>query len=73
MNPQTQHENPLADRGELQESRTARFNLPVHHPALWRMLWDQLLSPAYRIHRYRNLSARLFEDTMDRMDSGGCA
>lgn len=72
MNPQTQHNSPLANDPALRDSRTARFNLPVRHPPLWRFVRDQLLSPAMRIHRYRGLSARMFEDTMSEIDRGGC-
>lgn len=72
MNPQKKRGSPPARHAELREGRTARFNLPVRQPALWRFLLDQILSPAIRIHRYRNLSARMLEDTMREMDGGRC-
>jgi len=72
MNPQDKCSSPPARHVEMREGRTARFNLPVRHPALWRFLLDQLLSPATRIHRYRNLSARMLEDTMREMGDGRC-
>lgn len=72
MKKQHQHINRLAKDAPMRESRTARFNLPVRHPALWRFLADQLLSPAMRVHRYRHLSVRMFEDMMDEIDCGNC-
>ncbi len=57
---------------ELQESRSQRFNLAVRHPAKWRFFLDLLLSSPMRLHRYRNLSIRIVEDTMDELDCGGC-
>ena len=72
MNPQNQHNSPLANHAASQESRTSRFNLPIRHPAKWRFLLDQLLSSPMRLHRYRTLSARIFEDTMDKIDGGHC-
>lgn len=53
-----------------QESRSTRFNVPVRHPSRWQLLLDQVLASPMRIHRYRNLSIRTFEDTMDLHDCG---
>jgi len=72
MNKQHLHHDPLANLPVLQESRTSRFNLPIRHPAKWRFLLDQLLSSPMRLHRYRNLSARIFEDVIDEVDGGHC-
>lgn len=52
------------------ESRSSRFNLPVQHPSKWSLLVDHLLSSPMRIHRYRNLSVRMFEDVIDQHDCG---
>ena len=54
------------------EARTARFNVPVSYRSLPRRLLDRLVAPSLRLHRYRNLSARMLEDSLDRMDSRQC-
>ena len=72
VNPQNHNRHSVADNPELQESRSERFNLPVRHPAKWRFLLDLLLSSPMRIHRYRNLTTRMFEDTMNDVDCGTC-
>ncbi len=72
MNSHSHSNNSVADNPELQESRSERFNLAVHHPAKWRFLMDLLLSSPMRIHRYRNLTTRMFEDTMNDVDCGSC-
>ena len=72
MNSHIDSNNSVADNPELQESRSERFNLPVRHPAKWRFLMDLLLSSPMRIHRYRNLTTRMFEDTMNDVDCGSC-
>jgi hypothetical protein len=72
MKSQNQLNNSFASQAVLKDSHTSRFNLPVRHPALWRFLRDQLLSPAIRVHRFRNLSARMFEDTMSEIDGSHC-
>ena len=46
------------------ESRSARFNLPVRHPSKWSILVDHVLASPMRIHRFRNLSRQIVEDTM---------
>lgn len=71
-NPHSQRGNTIAKDVVLQESRSERFNLQVHHPAKWRFLLDLLLSSPMRIHRYRNLTTRMFEDTMNDVDCGSC-
>jgi hypothetical protein len=72
MKTQIHSSNSVIDNSTLQESRSERFNLPIHHPAKWRILMDLLLSSPMRVHRYRNLAARMFEDTVDEFDCGGC-
>ncbi len=72
VNPHNHRGDPAAKDVVLQESRSERFNLQVHHPAKWRFLLDLLLSPPMRIHRYRNLTTRMFEDTMNDVDCGSC-
>ena len=71
-NPPSHHSNAVVSDAALQESRSERFNLPVRHPAKWRFLLDLLLSSPMRMHRYRNLTTRMFEDTMDDVDCGSC-
>jgi len=53
-------------------SRTPRFNLPVEAPSRWRLLIDGLVPSPMRTYRLRNLSARLFEETIDRIDERKC-
>ena len=60
MNPQQKHAS--------QESRTARSNLPVTLPARWRLFADLLFSAPTRVHRYRDLSRPMFEDSVDAAD-----
>ena len=72
MNAQNQRNRHLTDYAPLKESRTSRFNLPVRHPALWRFVLDQLLSAPIRLHRYRVLSALMYEETIRKLDSRGC-
>jgi len=57
-------------RNSMRESRTARFDLPVHHPALWRFVAGLLLGPAKRLHNYRQLSVHMLEDALDELDCG---
>ena len=72
MKLQNQHNSHLANQAPLRDSRTARFDLPVRHPALWRFLFDQLLRPALRLHNYRHLSMRMLEDTLDELNCETC-
>ena len=72
MKTQIHSSNSVVDNSTLQESRSERFNLPIRHPAKWRILMDLLLSSPMRVHRYRNLSAKMFEDTVDEFDCGSC-
>lgn len=58
----------LQPKHALQESRSARSNLPVRLPARWRLFADLLFSPPTRVHRYRDLSRRMFEDSVDAAD-----
>ena len=53
-----------------QLSRTPRFNLPVSQPSRWHILLDQLLASPMRLHRYRDLSRKIVEDTMYEKDCG---
>lgn len=59
-------------RHQCIEGRTARFNLPVCRRSKLRRLLDLLLAPPVRLHRYRNLTTRMLEDTLDKMDRGQC-
>jgi len=54
------------------EFRTARFNLPVCHRSMLRRLIHRLVAPSLRLHRYRNLSTRALEDSLEKMDGGLC-
>ncbi len=72
MKPNHRNTGHDGNAPRLQESRTARGNLAVHHPARWRLLKDLLISPPMRLHRYRSTSARLFEDAVDELDFGKC-
>ncbi len=72
VNPQNHSHHSVADNPKLQESCSERLNLPIRHPAKWRFLMDLLLSSPMRIHRYRNLTTRMFEDTMNDIDCGSC-
>ena len=53
---------------KLLESRTARSNIAVRHPARWVHFAELLLAPATRLHRYRDLNRRLVENTLDDVD-----
>ena len=72
MNDQNQRNRRFSEDARLKESRTAHFNLAVRHPALWRFALDQLLAPATRLHRYRNLTTRMYEESMREIDRGDC-
>lgn len=72
VNPLNQNPDAAGSNAALQESRSERFNLPIRHPAKWRFLLDLLLSSPMRMHRYRNLTTRMFEDTMNDVDCGTC-
>ncbi len=54
------------------ESRSPRFNLPVSHPPKWRVLLGPLLSAPMRLHRYRDFSRRIVEDTLNVKDRADC-
>jgi len=56
----------------IQESRCAHTNRPVQHPSRWRLLAELVLSPPTRLHRYRNLSVRMLEDTINKIDREKC-
>jgi hypothetical protein len=72
MKLENQDNSPLGNEAALKESRTSRFNLPVRHPALWRFVVDQVLSSPIRIHRYRTMSARMFDDMVNEIDRRHC-
>ena len=55
-----------------QEVRTARFNIPVSFRSLPRRMLDRLVAPSLRLHRYRNLSARILQDSLDTLDGRRC-
>ena len=54
------------------EGRTPRFNLPVCHRSRFRRLLDSLLAPSLRLHRYRTLSVRALESTLEKNDRRRC-
>ena len=54
------------------EGRTARFNLPVCHRSTFRRLLDPILAPPIRLHRYRTMSTRMLEKTLDDIDDRHC-
>jgi hypothetical protein len=59
-------------RHQCIEGRTARFNLPVCRRSRLRLLTDLLLAPPLRLHRYRNLTTKMVENTLDNADRGRC-
>lgn len=72
MNSDNQHNRPLANDPVTRQSHTARFNLPVRAPGVWQFLLEQLLGPAVRLRKFRNLSTRMIEDTLDQVDGRPC-
>jgi len=70
MQSQNYCENTLACPAVLQESRTSRFNVPVSHPSKWNLLLDQFLASPMRLHRYRNLTTHMLEDSIGKIDCG---
>lgn len=45
------------------------------HRISWRTALDKIVSPAFRLHRYRNAHNRILEDAfcdLDHRDPGGC-
>ncbi len=72
MNSYTECNNPLGKCPAVQESRSPRFNLPVQHPSKWSLVLERLLAAPMRLHRYRTLSVRMLEDTIDTIDRGRC-
>ncbi len=56
----------------IRESLKARLDRRVLYPALWRFVAWQLLGPAKRLNDYRQLSARMLEDTIDKLDDRCC-
>lgn len=52
----------------LSESRTARCNATVKSPARLRLLAELFIAPASRLHRYRDFSRRILEETLDNYD-----
>ncbi|MCH9695249.1 MAG: hypothetical protein K0U72_12135 [Gammaproteobacteria bacterium] len=57
---------------DKRQFRTARFNVPVSHRSMVRRLLDQIAAPSMRLHRYRNLSAEMLEDSLDAVDRRRC-
>jgi hypothetical protein len=70
MNTHTECNKPLGRCKTLQESRSPRFNVPVRHPSKWSLVLERLLASPMRLHRYRTLSVRMLEETMDKIDCG---
>ena len=54
------------------EGRTERFNLPVSRDSKLLRLFGSLIAPPTRVHRYRNLSAEILEDTLENLDGKPC-
>ena len=54
------------------EARTARFNIPVYSGSKFRRMLSSLIASPTRIHRYRNLSAEMLEDTLEKLDAKPC-
>lgn len=54
------------------EGRTPRLNMPVCHHSKWRRLLEPFIAPPTRLHRYRNLSVRALENTLDDLDCKKC-
>jgi len=55
------------------EGRTPRFNLPVCRHSAFRRLLEPFIAPPTRLHRYRTMSVRMLENTLDKIDDGRCA
>ena len=72
MNSQNLCKQPTCDYEAMQESRSARFNLPVRHPSRWALLREVFFSSPNRTHRYRILSHRMLETTIRKMNRGEC-
>ena len=56
----------------IDEARTARFNIPVQGGSKLRRMLASIIAPPTRIHRYRNLSAGMLEDTLEKLDGKPC-
>jgi len=72
MNLHTDQSHPSGNDPALIESRSPRFNVPVRHPSKWSLLFEHLLASPMRLHRYRHMSIRMLEDTIDTLDHGAC-
>ncbi len=72
MKLHSDHSRPSGKNPALKESRSPRFNVPVRHPSKWSLLFEHLLASPMRLHRYRQMSIRMLEDTIDKMDRGAC-
>jgi len=72
MKSHKQCKQPLDRALTQQESRSTRFNVPVQHPSKWSLILERILAAPMRLHRYRALSVRMLEDTVDKIDCGSC-
>ena len=72
MKLHSDHSRPSGKNPVLIESRSPRFNVPVRHPSKWSLLFERLLASPMRLHRYRHISSRMLEDTIDTLDRGAC-
>lgn len=72
MNLDNRHVPLAGKETATRKRRTARFNLPIQSPGVWRFLLDQLLGPAKRLHNLRTMSTRMIEDALDDVDGRRC-
>ena len=55
------------------EGRTPRFNLPVCRHSPFRRLLNSFMAPPTRLHRYRDMTRKILEHELDKLDGGRCA
>jgi hypothetical protein len=61
--------------GETEELERAADRLSRFHRISWQEALGKITSPAFRLHRYRNVHNRLLQSALcelDRPDSGDC-
>jgi len=72
MNSDNRHKRLPGNEPPTRQCRTARFNLPIKAPGVWRFLFNQLFAPAMRLHRFRTMSTRMIEEALDQVDGRRC-